>query len=162
VFMNKDFFEKKITVLSDAKLLTLANLAKANPLLSEVVHQELLKRTLTTTMLDNFAQDQVVTKAVDRSALDKFKWAAFLLTPIWCLVFKLDRWAIWWHIPLVNVIVMLHLGIYGNRMAYEINSMYSVKDFMELQQYWKKLLIRLICLNLGFFSFYLIWLMVFE
>jgi hypothetical protein len=122
----------------------------------------LLNRGLIVSVLPSKEQDQTLLAEQDRDILNRFNWAAFLLTPIWCLVYKLDRWAIGSHIPGINMILMLYMGFNGNKMAYERSSIDSVNDFMAVQEYWRKLMIRLIWLNVRLCLCYFIWLMFFE
>ena len=88
-------------------------------------------------------QEAVNIAAEDPQELERWNWGAFLLAPFWTLANKLERWTIVTFIPGVNLLAVIYLGRYGNRLAHGKSDIRSIKDFMVLQAQWNKSAFRI-------------------
>lgn len=145
--MDKDLFEQKVSQLSDEKLFELLRITrkKHNPLLYQLAEDELKKRKLTFDYFDSISSNEkenVTTSNYDLKKLNKWNWRAVILTPIWALSNRLSIWTFLWFVPFVNVLVMIHLGLNGNRLAFERNKTLTLDEFLALQKIWSSWGIR--------------------
>ena len=141
--MDREFFERKVSELSDDKLLDLLKIRQeANQEIIELATREARKRGLP--IPDAPIPTGVVTPMEsDTKKLDKWNWGAFLLAPYWTLANKLEIWTILMFIPGVNVVAVIYLGFKGNRLAYGKSNLKNIDEFMTLQRQWSSWGIRI-------------------
>jgi hypothetical protein len=137
--MDKEFFKRKISNLTEAKLFELSQLRNyTNKQVIELAAEEAVRRNLEIQFIAPYLTPGVE-KTGDKRKLQKWNWGAFLLTPIWTGANKLDKWTIICFIPVANVIAVFYLGFKGNRLAYEKSDIGPVDDFMAVQEHWNML-----------------------
>ncbi len=142
--MDKEFFERKIRELSDDKLRDLLKLGyEANRDIVDLAIDEAKKRDLELPDISVSGDDATVEELSDRKKLEKWNWGAFLLAPFWTLANKLEKWTILTFIPGVNLLAVIYLGRYGNRLAYDKSDIRNIEHFMVLQGQWNKWAIRI-------------------
>jgi hypothetical protein len=139
--MDKELFEQKISQLSDEKLFELIRITKKkhNPQLFQLAEDELKRRKLTFDYVDNEISDEKEnnpTSNYDLNRLNKWNWGAAILTPVWALSNRLSIWTFLWFVPFVNILVIIHLGLNGNRLAFEKNKTLTLDEFLALQKIW--------------------------
>src|SRR5258708_38362683 len=112
--MNKEFFQRKIGELTDAKLIDLLRTTNnsSNVEVFELARQEAQRRKLNFEIHNH--PEAAENKNQDLTKLKKWNWGAFLLGPIWALANKLELWAMLAIVPLLNIIVLFYLGFHGS------------------------------------------------
>jgi hypothetical protein len=150
--MNREFFERKVSKLSDDKLQDLLKLKyDANREIVALAIKEAGKRGLELLYVPVPPDKDGSKEHDDKQKLEKWNWGAFLLAPFWTLSNKLDKWAILTFIPGVNVIAIIYLGLNGNRLAYDKSDLRSVDEFMILQRHWSNWGVGLFWISLAIF-----------
>lgn len=148
--MNKEFFERKVSELSDDKLQDLLKLRNdANREIIELAIEEAEKRGLDVPEVSFSGSKAVNAEVQDRKKLEKWNWGAFLLAPFWTLSNRLEKWTILTFIPGVNLAAVIYLGVYGNRLAYDKSDIRNIEHFMVLQRQWNKWAIRIFWLGIA-------------
>lgn len=148
--MDKEFFERKVSELSDDKLQDLLKLRyDANREIIDLAIAEAKKRGLDIPGVAGPALKAVNGEQVDRMKLEKWNWGAFLLAPFWTLANKMEKWTILTFIPGVNLVAVIYLGRHGNRLAYEKSDIGNIEHFMVLQGQWNKWAIRIFWLAIA-------------
>ena len=145
---DKEFFQRKISGLTNAQLLALLQLrSDANEATMALAAHEATNRNLAFKLPDAPAMTHDNEPANDKSKLKKWNWGAFLLAPAWTCANKLDLWTVVLFIPPINIVALFYLGFEGNRLAYAKNAIGSVDDFMLVQKHWTKEAIRVIVIT---------------
>lgn len=148
--MDKEFFERKVSELSDDKLQDLLKLRyEANREIIDLAIGEAMKRDLDIPEVSGPADKAVNVEEEDRMKLEKWNWGAFLLAPFWTLSNRLEKWTILTFIPGVNLVAVIYLGLHGNRLAYDKSDIRNIEDFMVLQGQWNKWAIRIFWLGIA-------------
>lgn len=96
-------------------------------------------------------ESKIDTKDKDLSdeRLEKFNWGAFFLTPFWAFGHNVGEWRILSWLPFFNIVASFHLGLNGNKLAFENSDIKSVDDFMFIQNQWKFWAISFMTLNIA-------------
>jgi len=154
--MKKHFFQRKISGLTDSKLLALLKFRnEKNRDFIELAAAEAIRRNLLIGSAEMHPAAASLTREAPNRELEKWNWAAFFLAPLWTLANKLDVWAFFSLIPFANFIVAFYLGFRGNRLAYQKSDIESVRDFMLVQKEWTIWLIRFLAFSFLLFLFWL-------
>jgi len=160
---DKEFFQRKISGLTNEQLLALLQLrSDANEAIMALAAHEAANRNIAfkSPEAPAITHDE---PASDKSKLKKWNWGAFLLAPVWTCANKLDLWTVILFIPPVNIVALFYLGFEGNRLAYAKKTIGSVDDFMFIQKHWTKEAIRVILttvilqISLGLLITLLVW-----
>ncbi|MBX2970853.1 MAG: hypothetical protein KF803_15910, partial [Cyclobacteriaceae bacterium] len=105
----------------------------------QLAEDELKRRKLIFDYLDNDIsgeKENNSTSNLDLNRLNTWNWGAVILTPVWALSNRLSIWTFLWFVPLVNILVIIHLGLNGNRLAFEKNTTLTLDEFLALQKIW--------------------------
>ncbi len=147
--MNFDFYKSKIQELSDEKLKELLQIANnpSNKNIFELAKAEAEKRKISLETITTYPQP-VDSKNLDAKILKKWNWGAFVLSVIWTLAHRLEKWTILCFIPIVNIYAVFYLGFNGNRLAFEKSNISSPEEFMKLQARWSIWAFRIICVGI--------------
>lgn len=134
--MQNPFFERKIQLLSNEKLLELIKITShTNIQILKLATKEAKKRNLQIPA-QTLVFANPVEQMIEEDQLNEWNWGAFVLSPFWVLANKLDWLLILCSIPFVNIALMFYLGISGNKLAYKRSEIKNINDFMGVQREW--------------------------
>lgn len=71
------------------------------------------------------------------------------LAPVWTFSNKLEKWTILTFIPGVNLVAVIYLGLYGNKLAYDKSDISNIEHFMVVQGHLNKWTIRIFWLAIA-------------
>lgn len=148
--MDKQFFENKIRMLTDAKLQDLLRVRyDTNQMVVDLAIEEAKRRNIQIPPVAVPPERHAEARIADMKTLQEWNWGAFRLAPFWTLSNKLEKWTIVTLIPFVNLIAVIYLGLKGNRLVYEKSQMRNIGDFMTIQRIWNRWAIAIIWIVLG-------------